>query len=1234
MHLRPIFFKNMKKLYSFKCSILAILFFLISYLSLQAQCNMGMTDLEIQRYHEHMESYRSKLKTMRGSGVQASIMFVPITIHVINKNDGTGGETQSNILKDLELLNRTFTLANLKFYVCGNINYINSSTYFDYADTIPSTDLPTSYNVPNTINIIYYNSIYLKGFGDAGGFASFPGGPMRIYMNSGSGGYTLPHEMGHFWGLPHTFQGSNSNNPNFKELVTRGVGANCTVAGDAICDTPADPYVYSSGRTYISKCVYIDTLRDANRDLYSPMVNNIMSYYISCANAFTQGQHNVMESYKTNTSRNTWSTTCPTVNAPTGLLASVDPKYGIKITWNDNASNELGYELEMSKGGSNNFVTVEILPANRTSSYFGQISSNSTYYFRVKPINTAASYSNVANVTTNKAYCIPMNTTNCINNSFIINGSPALIGIGKIDIDAENKFENNSNCSPMNGYELYNSGRIKIIKGIPYKLNISYLSSAIPRFYGWIDLNDDGNFDETQEKLIFSEFPASATIKINNTVQSGIKRLRIRATDINESNISPCGYLQLGETEDYLIELIDNPTTNPVQLSASYNGIYTTNLTWINSSLPSNTKCLLYTSDNDKGQVFLDTLILSQNGFNTIVSSNGTHSFLLRKANDHSLISNIATIIASNIVYCVPKYSNKCTLPSDAAIERVTILGENLLNNNTGCSSSSFARYSNPVVKLYKGINYSISLVQSKLNGGWTGRSASFWVDYNNNGSFDDANEKSTLKAEDFSTIFSGSILPPISTPIGIKNLRVRLHNNSNGTSCQDDYVGETEDYLIELMDLPASFPVTLNVSQNSPYSTSLIWNKGGLVNGTKCYIYKSIDNQAFIKVDSANIEQVNLSNLIYSNGNYKYLLRRASDNQIISNIASVNISNYSNPFQISAKKINNIIRIEWNKNNIVTKAELFRTLSNYQGYFIKIGSIDPSKGYYDDIQIMNGDTMYTYNVRTIEDNKVISNNVSIKITNSYCIPTFRNTSCVNDLFSYIDYKVDPNSFNTMAYNPYCFPSNNKFIEPSPSNGKIDTLYPNYSYNFNVFTQSGCINNIPTSNFRNLSIWIDYNENQIFEPTELIYSNPQNSYSCFYSIPYVVASSTEGGLKRLRYIFTDKNYPITDACGNYTYGTGYDKFFYIKTPDITAIDQFEKIDQADEITLFPNPSENGRFAIQSRYKVSKIRIFNTIGVEVYNGVPTDSPTLEAGMYIIEVKTDSRLASSRIKFISK
>ena len=94
-----------------------------------------------------------------------------------------------------------------------------------------------------------------------------------------------------------------------------------------------------------------------------------------------------------------WGNTPPA--SPGNLTAFATSASQINLTWSDNSNNETGFDIERSTDGTN-FSAITSVGAN-TSSYSNTgLSQLTTYYYRVKAVNTAASsgYSNVANATT------------------------------------------------------------------------------------------------------------------------------------------------------------------------------------------------------------------------------------------------------------------------------------------------------------------------------------------------------------------------------------------------------------------------------------------------------------------------------------------------------------------------------------------------------------------------------------------------------------------------------------------------------------------------------------------------------------------------------------------------------------------------------------------------------------------------------------------------------------------
>ncbi len=183
-----------------------------------------------------------------------------------------------------DVLNEIFEPINLQFAICGetlipNYNYNVLSREPDPETGLTEEDeMMAQYYIPNVINVYYIQDLLNEP--EVDGYAYFPGGPDIIVLRKEHGESTIPHEMGHFFGLYHTFE---------TELgVELCNGSNCEVAGDLVCDTPAD----NNGNT--ADCQYDDLSTDSNGDFYTPYTSNIMSYYTECSCKFTPQQYNRM----------------------------------------------------------------------------------------------------------------------------------------------------------------------------------------------------------------------------------------------------------------------------------------------------------------------------------------------------------------------------------------------------------------------------------------------------------------------------------------------------------------------------------------------------------------------------------------------------------------------------------------------------------------------------------------------------------------------------------------------------------------------------------------------------------------------------------------------------------------------------------------------------------------------------------------------------------------------------
>ncbi len=204
---------------------------------------------------------------------------IPVYVHIIRSDDGTQGNVQlSDVEASVQALNTAFL--NRFTFTLMNVQYVNNSNWFFSSFTTPNTELEMRQILHvggrSTLNIY---SVNLSTF-TYGGYGYFP---WEIYP-LGRGvldGVTLkynnfshpigrpavtPHEVGHWLGLLHTFQGE------------------CSALNDYVTDTPAERSP--------TACVQDSCPSLPGTDL----IDNYMGYRapMGCisptSNIFTQGQ--------------------------------------------------------------------------------------------------------------------------------------------------------------------------------------------------------------------------------------------------------------------------------------------------------------------------------------------------------------------------------------------------------------------------------------------------------------------------------------------------------------------------------------------------------------------------------------------------------------------------------------------------------------------------------------------------------------------------------------------------------------------------------------------------------------------------------------------------------------------------------------------------------------------------------------------------------------------------------
>ena len=252
----------------------------------------------------------------RPLGAPAPVVL-PVVVHIIHDN-GPENISDVQVMTAIQHLNEAY--ANTGYYdpsdgVNTNIQFClaerdpdNNPTNGITRDVSPYTVMSTAadpmafYNNDQNVKnvrrwnpLCYINIWVVKTVSSlSGAYASFPSAAgtdfdgiviqARNFGGSYAGDVFIIHEMGHYLGLYHTFQGGCTN-------------TDCSVDGDQVCDTPPDASTTAIGCDQTMNSCSTDVLSGFTTD-QNDLIQDYMDYgNTGCMTVFTQGQSDRMNGF-------------------------------------------------------------------------------------------------------------------------------------------------------------------------------------------------------------------------------------------------------------------------------------------------------------------------------------------------------------------------------------------------------------------------------------------------------------------------------------------------------------------------------------------------------------------------------------------------------------------------------------------------------------------------------------------------------------------------------------------------------------------------------------------------------------------------------------------------------------------------------------------------------------------------------------------------------------------------
>lgn len=491
-------------------------------------------------------------------------------------------------------------------------------------------------------------------------------------------------------------------------------------------------------------------------------------------------------------------------SAPTSLTASGTTQTTTNLSWTASTDN-------VGVTGYNIYRGTTLIGSDTSTTYaVTGLTAATTYSFTVKAKDAAGNLSltsNTASITTLSSTTTP---TYCLSKG----NSVADEYIGRVQLNTINNTSTGNN-----GYTDFTSISTTLTKGTAYNIIVTptWTGAVYSEGYAvWIDYNKNGSFEDAGElvwsKATSTATPATGSFTVPTSASNGATRIRV-AMKYNGTPTS-CETFSYGEVEDYTVNIAtgtaDTTAPSTPTLSASGTTQTTTTLSWTVST--DNVAVTGY--DVFRGTTLLGSTTTTRTFSVTGLTASTAYSFSVKAkdaAGNLSASSNVVnvTTLANTVTYCGSQGNNT----NDERIARV-VYGS---INNASTGTAGYEDFSAISTNITRGTSQTITITPL-----WTGSVYSeaygVWIDFNQDGDFNDAGEQVVSIGATTSSSVSGTISIPSSANLGATRMRVIMKYNASPTSCETFTYGQVEDYTVNITSSGKDESTKFSVSQIELY--------------------------------------------------------------------------------------------------------------------------------------------------------------------------------------------------------------------------------------------------------------------------------------------------------------------------------------------------------------------------------------------------------------------------------